>query len=73
MRSAARGRAVPAPADRRASAATVRLRWRRAVTATVTGPVTGARYAVSAAAPGVVVDARDAADLLATGFFARLG
>jgi hypothetical protein len=43
------------------------------VTATVTGPVTGARYAVSAEAPVVVVDTRDAAPLLTTGFFARLG
>ena len=69
----ARGRVITSSTDRRGGAATVRLRWRRAVTATVTGPVTGARYAVSAAAPGVVVDTRDAADLLATGFFARLG
>ena len=49
------------------------LRWRRRVTAEVTGPVTGRRYAVSAASPVVVVDAADAAGLLGTGFFDRVG
>ena len=49
------------------------LRWRRRVSAEVRGPVTGRAYVVSAASPVVVVDAADAADLLATGFFDRVG
>ena len=54
-------------------ATTVRLRWRRRVTASVEGPVTRASYAVSANTPLITVDARDAPGLLATGFFVRVG
>ncbi len=54
-------------------AAPVRLRWRRRVTAAIDGPVTRTRYQVSAEAPVVVVDPRDAVALLRTGFFERLG
>lgn len=53
--------------------APVRLRWRRRVTAAVDGPVTRTRYQVSAEAPLIVVDPRDAVALLRTGFFERLG
>ena len=49
------------------------LRWRRRVSAQVRGPASGRTYAVSAARPVVVVDAADAAGLLATGFFDRAG
>ncbi len=52
--------------------AAVRLRWRRRVTAVVDGPVTGSHYAVSAAAPVVAVDPRDAVGLMRTGFFERV-
>lgn len=55
------------------SAAPVRLRWRRRVTAAVDGPVTRTRYQVSAEAPVIVVDPRDAVGLLRTGFFERVG
>ena len=51
----------------------VRLRWRRRVTASVTGPGTGATYHVSAERPVLAVDSRDASGLLATGFFERIG
>ena len=51
----------------------VRLRWRRRVSAVVDGPVTRTRYPVSAAAPVVAVDPRDAIGLLRTGFFERVG
>ena len=51
----------------------VRLRWRRRVTASVSGPATGRSYQVSAERPIVDVDSRDAAGLMATGFFERLG
>ena len=51
----------------------IRLRWRRRVTAVVDGPVSGQRYAVSADAPVIAVDRRDAVALLRTGFFERLG
>ncbi len=51
----------------------VPLRWRRRVAADVIGPATGRTYAVSAQRPVVVVDPSDAAGLLATGFFDRVG
>lgn len=51
----------------------VRLRWRRRITAAVDGPVTRARYQVSAQAPVIAVDPRDAVGLLRTGFFERIG
>lgn len=51
----------------------VHLRWRRRVTATVTGPVTGDPYRVSADQPLVRVDRRDARGLLKTGFFHLTG
>ncbi len=51
----------------------VALRWRRRVTARVTGPVTGLSYAVSATAPVVVADRMDVEGLLATGYFAQVG
>lgn len=50
----------------------IRLRWRRRVAASVTGPGTGASYLVSADRPVVAVDSRDASGLLATGFFERI-
>jgi hypothetical protein len=56
-----------------ARSAQVRLRWRRRVTAAVDGPVTRTRYQVSAEAPVIAVDPRDASGLLRTGFFERLG
>lgn len=56
-----------------AGQAPVRLRWRRRVTAAVDGPVTQARYQVSAEAPVIVVDPRDVVGLLRTGFFERVG
>ncbi len=55
------------------SEGTVRLRWRRRVSATVTGPATGVSYPVSATLPVITVDARDTRGLLATGFFERVG
>jgi hypothetical protein len=67
------------PGDSRAGATdltspgTIRLRWRRRVTASVTGPGTGTSYQVSAERPVVAVDSRDASGLLATGFFERIG
>ena len=51
----------------------VRLRWRRRVTAAVDGPVSRTRYQVSAEAPVIAVDPRDAVGLLRTGFFERVG
>jgi len=51
----------------------VRLRWRRRVTASVTGPGTGRTYHVSAERRVVDVDSRDASGLMATGFFERFG
>ena len=54
-------------------AAPVRLRWRRRVTAAVDGPVSRNRYQVSAEAPVIAVDPRDAVGLLRTGFFERVG
>ncbi len=54
-------------------AAPVRLRWRRRVTAAVDGPVSRTRYQVSAEAPVIAVDPRDAVGLLRTGFFERVG
>ena len=51
----------------------VKLRWRRRVTASVSGPATGLSYQVSAERPIVDVDSRDAAGLMATGFFERHG
>ena len=51
----------------------VKLRWRRRVTASVTGPATGQTYQVSAERPIVEVDTRDATGLMATGFFERYG
>ncbi len=56
-----------------ARAAPVRLRWRRRVTAAVDGPVSRTRYQVSAEAPVIAVDPRDAVGLLRTGFFERVG
>jgi len=64
--------AASAAADATGEASEVRLRWRRRVTAIVDGPVTRTRYAVSADAPLVTVDARDAVGLLRTGFFQRV-
>lgn len=55
------------------TAAPVRLRWRRRVTAAVDGPVSRTRYQVSAEAPVIAVDPRDAVGLLRTGFFERVG
>ncbi len=49
------------------------LRWRRRVTAEVRGPASGRTYPVSAERPVVMVDSADAAGLLATGFFDRVG
>jgi hypothetical protein len=85
-RSRAAGRPGALPAVRRTSApggsatgsapavgGPVPLRWRRRVTAEVTGPASGRTYAVSAERPVVVVGAADAAGLLATGFFSRVG
>jgi hypothetical protein len=43
------------------------------VTASVTGPGTGRTYQVSAERRVVDVDTRDAAGLMATGFFERYG
>jgi hypothetical protein len=43
------------------------------VTASVSGPATGLSYQVSAERPIVDVDSRDAAGLMATGFFERHG
>jgi len=71
-RAALRVTGVPA-ATATARSAQVRLRWRRRVTAAVDGPVTRTRYQVSAEAPVIAVDPRDAAGLLRTGFFERLG
>jgi hypothetical protein len=51
----------------------VRLRWRRRVTASVTGPGTGRTYQVTAERPVVDVDTQDATGLMATGFFERYG
>lgn len=68
--------AAPAPAGAAGGAGQakqIRLRWRRRVTAVVDGPVTRTRYPVSADAPLVTVDARDAVGLLRTGFFGRVG
>lgn len=62
----------PARAQGRPPQGSVRLRWRRRATATVTGPVTGAGYRVAPGHPVVVVDARDARGLLETGFFTRV-
>jgi len=42
------------------------------VSAVVDGPVSRARYPVSATAPVITVDPRDAVGLLRTGFFERL-
>lgn len=56
-----------------ATPGSLRLRWRRSVTATVTGPVTAITYRVSAEHRVVAVDSRDASGLLATGFFERVG
>lgn len=67
------------PGDSRASttdltdSGTIRLRWRRRINASVTGPGTGTSYQVSAERPVVAVDSRDASGLLATGFFERIG
>ena len=69
--SPAPGTAVRTPAVSRPQA--VRLRWRRRVTASVDGPVSRTRYAVSAEAPVIAVDPRDAVGLLRTGFFERVG
>lgn len=75
-------RVAPAPSVARASDGTpaglprpapVRLRWRRRVTAAVDGPVSRTRYQVSATAPVISVDPRDAVPLLRTGFFERVG
>ena len=51
----------------------IRLRWRRRITASVTGPVTGVAYHVSPDRPIAAVDGRDATGLLATGFFEQVG
>lgn len=64
---------APAPARGAVRAAPIRLRWRRRVTAVVDGPVSRTRYAVSAEVPVIAVDPRDAAGLLRTGFFERVG
>ncbi|MFT4295074.1 MAG: hypothetical protein QM582_06640 [Micropruina sp.] len=73
-RTALRLSAGTPPAGVAASARTpVRLRWRRRVTAAVDGPVTRTRYQVSAQAPVIAVDPRDAVRLLRTGFFERVG
>lgn len=64
--------AAPAPARGAVRAASIRLRWRRRVTAVVDGPVSRTRYAVSAEVPVIAVDPRDAAGLLRTGFFERV-
>lgn len=61
---------APAPAAPRAVAVT--LRWRRRVSAVVDGPVSRARYPVSATAPVITVDPRDAVGLLRTGFFEQV-
>lgn len=47
----------------------VSLRWLGPGARTVIGPESGRRYAVSGARPMVSVDRRDAAALIATGFF----
>ena len=66
---------VTSPSATRSSAALrpVRLRWRRAVSMSLTGAVSGTAYDVSPEHPVIAVDGRDASGLLATGFFARVG
>jgi len=48
----------------------VSLHWLKPGARTIIGPVSGHRYGVSAARSRVMVDRRDAAALVATGFFA---
>jgi hypothetical protein len=67
------GRGSAAASTSRVAPMSVTLRWRRRVTAVVDGPVTRTRYPVSAEAPVITVDTRDADGLLRTGFFERVG
>jgi hypothetical protein len=60
-----------APQAGAAAPGTVRLRFTRLAGVRVRGPASGRSYDFSAVAPVQSVDARDADDLLRTGYFRR--